>query len=80
MLEQVVIYHMENAKYPDKETDFRPEEKYPESDYDFVKFLSRKFTEQGVELRVDNWEKLYKKLQYDSWIELAKEIRKIAEQ
>ncbi|MBE5887896.1 MAG: DUF362 domain-containing protein [Lachnospiraceae bacterium] len=30
MLEQVVIYHMENAKYPDKETDFRPEEKYPE--------------------------------------------------
>lgn len=57
-----------------------PEEKYPDYEYDFVKFLSRKFTEQGVELRVDNWEKLYKKLQYDSWKELAEEIREIAEQ
>lgn len=56
-----------------------PEEKYPDGDYDFVKYLSRKFKEQGVELRVDDWDKLYKKLKYDSWIELAEEIQRIAE-
>lgn len=56
-----------------------PEEKYPDSDYDFVKYLSRKFKEQGVELRVNDWNKLYKNLKYESWIELAEEIREIAE-
>lgn len=55
-----------------------PEDKYPDSDYDFVRYLSRKFAEQGVELRVDDWSKLYKDLKYDSWIELAEDIREIA--
>ncbi|MBQ8519394.1 MAG: MerR family transcriptional regulator [Agathobacter sp.] len=57
-----------------------PEEKYPDYDYDFVRYLSRKFTAQGVELKVDDWSKLYKDLKYDSWIELAEDIRDIAEE
>lgn len=56
-----------------------PEEKYPEQDYDFVKYLSRKLKKQGVELRVNDWNKLYKDLRYESWIELAEEIREIGE-
>jgi len=55
-----------------------PEDKYPNYDYDFVRYLSRKFTDMGVELKVDNWEKLYNDLEYDSWIELAEDIREIA--
>ena len=56
-----------------------PEDKYPEYEYDFVKYLSRKFKEQGVELKVEDWGKLYKDLRYESWIELTAEIREIAE-
>ncbi|MGN1157831.1 MAG: MerR family transcriptional regulator [Agathobacter sp.] len=55
-----------------------PEDQYPDSDYDFVRYLSKKFTEQGVELRVHNWEKLYHDLRYESWIDLAEDIREIA--
>ena len=55
-----------------------PEDRYPEYSYDFVRYLSRKFTAQGVELRVDNWSKLYDDLKYESWIELAEDIRAIA--
>lgn len=55
-----------------------PEDKYPDYSYDFVRYLSRKFTAQGVELRVENWSKLYKDLKYPSWIELAEDIREIA--
>jgi len=56
-----------------------PEDKYPEYEYDFVKYLSRRFKEQGVELKVEDWGKLYKDLRYESWIELTEEIREIAE-
>lgn len=56
-----------------------PEDTYPDYDYDFVKYLSRKFKAQGVELKVDDWSKLYKNLRYESWIELAEEIREIGE-
>lgn len=56
-----------------------PEDKYPDYDYDFMRYLTRKFAAQGVEFRMDNWGRLYKKLQYDSWIELAEELREIAE-
>lgn len=57
-----------------------PEDRYPDWDYDFARDLSKKFTEQGVELKIDNWDKLYKDLKYPSWIELAEDIREIAEQ
>lgn len=56
-----------------------PEDTYPDYDYDFVRYLSRKFKAQGVELKVDDWSKLYKDLRYESWIELAEEIREIGE-
>ena len=56
-----------------------PEETYPEYDYDFVRYLSKKFTEQGVALKVEDWDKLYRDLDYESWIELADDIREIAE-
>lgn len=56
-----------------------PEDKYPDSDYDFVRYLARTYTNMGIELRVDDWTKLYKDLDYDSWIDLAKDIREIAE-
>ena len=56
-----------------------PKDKYPEQDYDFVRYLSRTYADMGIELRVDNWDKLYKDLDYDSWIELAKDIREITE-
>ena len=51
-----------------------PEDKYPEYEYDFVKYLSCKFKSQGVELKVEDWGKLYKDLRYESWIDLAEEI------
>jgi len=56
-----------------------PEDKYPDYEYDFVRYLSRKYTDMGIKLRVDDWDKLYKDLDYDSWIELAKDIREISE-
>ena len=56
-----------------------PEDKYPDSDYDFVRYLAHTYTNMGIELRVDDWAKLYKDLDYDSWIDLAKDIREIAE-
>ena len=56
-----------------------PEDKYPDSDYDFIRYLTRKYTDMGIELHVDNWDKLYKDLDYDAWIDLAKDIREIAE-
>lgn len=55
-----------------------PEDKYPDYDYDFARYLSRKFTDMGIELKVKDWSKLYKALKYDSWIELAEDIREIA--
>lgn len=56
-----------------------PEEQYPDYDYDFARYLSRKFTDMGVELKVKDWSKLYKDLKYDSWIELAEDIKEISE-
>lgn len=56
-----------------------PKKKYPDLEYDFVRYLSLKFTDMGVELRVRDWNKLYKDLNYPSWIELAEEIRQIGE-
>lgn len=56
-----------------------PEDIYPDGAYDYTKHLSRKFTEMGIELRVDDWGKLYNDLKYPAWIELAEEIREIAE-
>lgn len=56
------------------------EEEYPDYDYDFVRYLSRKFAAQGVELKVDDWDKLYKDLEYESWDELAEDIQEIAGQ
>lgn len=56
-----------------------PEEKYPEYDADFILYLTEKFTAQGTELRVDDWDKLYNDLDYEYWIELAEEIRMISE-
>lgn len=56
-----------------------PEDIYPDSEYDFVRYLTRTYTDMGIELRVDDWDKLYKDLDYDSWIDLAKDIREIAE-
>ncbi|MBQ3559542.1 MAG: MerR family transcriptional regulator [Agathobacter sp.] len=55
-----------------------PEDKYPDYDYDFARYLARKFTDMGIELKVKYWSKLYKALKYDSWIELAEDIREIA--
>lgn len=55
-----------------------PEDKYPDQDYDFVRYLTRIYTDMGIELRIDNWNKLYKDLDYDVWIELAKDIREIS--
>lgn len=55
-----------------------PEDKYPASEYDFVRYLTRTYTDMGIELRVNDWDKLYKQLDYESWIDLAKDIRKIA--
>lgn len=56
-----------------------PEDKYPDQDYDFVLYLTHTYTDMGIELRVGDWDKLYKDLDYDYWIDLAKDIRKIAE-
>lgn len=55
-----------------------PEDKYPDQDYDFIRYLAKTYTDMGIELRVDDWNKLYKDLDYDSWIDLAKDIREIA--
>ena len=55
-----------------------PEDIYPDYDYDFVRYLSQKFTEQGIELKIENWDKLYHDLDYESWIELADDIREIS--
>lgn len=56
-----------------------PKDIYPNNSYDYIKYLSRKFKNLGVELRVDDWSKLYNDLKYPSWIELAEEIREISE-
>ena len=60
-------------------TDNLPEDKYPNYECDFVLYLTRTYTDMGIELRVDDWGKLYKDLNYDYWIDLAKDIREIAE-
>ena len=56
-----------------------PEDKYPDSDYDFIRYLTRTYTDMGIELRVDDWDKLYDDLKYDAWIELAKDINDLTQ-
>lgn len=63
----------------DVSVDNLPKEEYPDSIDDFCRQLTMKFAGQGIELKVEDWEKLYRKLTYDYWIEYAEEIRSIAE-
>ncbi len=46
---------------------------------DFGRYLSRVFSEQGIELKVKDWKKLYQNLKYDYWKEYAEDIQVIAE-
>lgn len=55
-----------------------PEGKYPDMEEDYCRYLTKLFSERGIELRVDDWEKLYNRLNYDYWINYAEEIRELA--
>lgn len=63
----------------DVSVDNLPEEQYPDSTDDFCRQLTKKFAEQGIELKVENWDKLFDKLTYEYWIEYAEEIKNISE-
>lgn len=54
------------------------EKKYPRGEDDFILQLTKDFTNQGILMKVDSWEKLHKKITYHYWDKYAEEIRKIA--
>ncbi len=56
------------------------EQKYPSDENDFMLMLTREFAEQGISIKVKNWNKLYKKLSYDYWDNYVDEIRMITQQ
>lgn len=47
---------------------------FPEGNYDYLVWLTEQLAEQGIPFQNDNLEKVKKKLDYDSWIELAETI------
>lgn len=57
-----------------------PEDLSPDGEEDFGRQLVTQFSEMGIELRVDDWEKLYKDLGYEYWSDYAKELRELASQ
>lgn len=54
------------------------ETRYPDGSDDYVIEIVKRLKAVGVECRVPNEEKLYKKLTYDYWDEVAKKILEIA--
>lgn len=55
-----------------------PEETYPEEEDDFIRNLTQKFSDMGIEAQVKDWDKLIQKLKYDYWKDLTNELREIA--
>lgn len=51
------------------------DEKFPEDVYDYTVWLAEELAENQVSMDVSGWDQLKKDLYYDSWIELAEEIR-----
>lgn len=54
------------------------EDKYPDGDMDYLLQLTKFFTDQGVPMKVDNWEKLHRELTYEYWDDYANQIRAAA--
>lgn len=50
---------------------------FPEGVYDYAIWLSEELKERNVPLQVKDWDKLKKDLTYDSWDELADQIRAV---
>jgi len=55
------------------------EKEYPKGEDDFILHLTKKFTEQGIPIKVNSWKSLHKKLSYDYWDEYIEEIRTIVD-
>lgn len=56
------------------------DEEFPRDVDDYAVWLSRELKEKQVPLQVKDWNKLEKKLKYDSWRKLAEEIRAVYEE
>ena len=52
--------------------------KYPEGADDFAVFLSERFAQHNVPLKTIDEQKLYKRLRYDYWDEIAKKIMHVS--
>lgn len=52
---------------------------YPNDESDFIPYLTEKFVEKGIPAKVKDWDKLEKKIQYDYWKDMLKEIKAIVE-
>lgn len=53
-------------------------EMFPDDVYDYSVWLAQNLKNHGKELRVEDWEYLHEKLDYESWDELADAIREAA--